>query len=242
MALDQRKKQKKAEKRNAKQKAKKKSLALRGREDPSLRFARAASAPILHSAYSANLWKDGIGYVLLSRQLASGNVASALLLVDVFCLGVKDAIVRISPRDSYESQIYNKLNYQSGFVHLPPESLRKLVDGAVSFASELGIKPHPDFLVAWLLFGDIDATECTDNIEYGCNGKPLFVQGPYDSAAFCRRVAIAMSRVSPGVQFLGDIGDDDFDFDEVDDEFDDSEIMFEELDDVIEVSSSPAKA
>ena len=199
MALDQRKKQKKAEKRNAKQKAKKKSLALRGREDPGLRIARAASAPILHSAYSANLWKDGIGYVLLSRQLASGNVASALLLVDVFCLGVKDAIVRISPRDSYESQIYNKLNYQSGFVHLPPESLRKLVDGAVSFASELGLKPHPDFLVAWLLFGDIDASLSTDEFEYGKNGKPLFIAGPNDSPMKCGRIMdLLMGHSGPG--------------------------------------------
>lgn len=199
MALSQRKWQKKVEKRNAKQKAKKKELARRDREDPAIRFARAATAPILHSAVSMNLWEQGIGYVLLSRQMAGGNVASALFLVDVYCQGVKDALYRISPLDAYQSLIYNKIHYELGFVNLPPESGRKLVEGAVDFALKCGLEPHPDYVLAWSLFGDIDPSLSTDQFVYGKNGKPLFVPGPYDSPQKCGRIMdLLMKNRGPG--------------------------------------------
>ena len=45
----------------------------------------------------ANLWKAGIGHVLLSRQLGSGEVAFAVFLVDMYCFGVKDVMINVLP-------------------------------------------------------------------------------------------------------------------------------------------------
>lgn len=210
MALNQRKWQKKVEKRNAKQKAKKKELARREREEPLLRIARAAMAPVLHSVISADLWKHGIGQVLLSRQLASGNVASVLFLLDVYCLGVKDAIVTISPRDVYESKYYNRLRYEFGMKELAPESLRKLVEGAVFYAAKLGLSPHPDYELALILFGDLDVTQSRDEFQYGKNGKPLFISGPNDTPQKCGRIMNAlMSHSGLGnFDYLVEVGTD----------------------------------
>jgi hypothetical protein len=212
MVLNQRKLQKKAEKRNAKQKAKKKEMALRSREDPTLRLVRAASAPILHSAFSAGMWTDGIGNVLLSRQLANGSVASAMFLVDVFCLGVKNAFFKISSRDFYQTEIYDRTHHRFGLVNLSPESLRKLVEGAVAYAGDLGIAPHPDYALARLLFGDIDASLSTDEYQYGKDGKPLFIGGPHDSPQKCGRIMDLLIRRSGqgNFDYMVPVGRDEF--------------------------------
>ncbi len=35
------------------------------------------------------------------------------------------------------------------------------------------------------IFGDIDAAECTEEFEFGKDGKPLFIAGPNDTPGRC---------------------------------------------------------
>jgi hypothetical protein len=186
--MDPRKRQKKLERRKAKEKAKKKVLATRNPGDPAVRIERAASAPILHCSTTDVLWDQGMSHVLVSRKLNSGNVAFAAFLVDMYCLGVKDALFNVTSRSRYDWELCDKLFRDREIFKLEPEEARKLVEGAVEYAGELGFPPHPDYLKAKRIFGNIDAGACTKKFVYGKDGKPYFVAGPYDNPSRCRRI------------------------------------------------------
>ncbi len=188
MAKDPRQRQKKLERRKAREKAKKKSLAQRNPRDVVSRIERAAAAPILHCCTCDVLWEQGIANVLVSRVLASGNVAFVAFLLDVYCLGVKNVIFDVMPRSRYDWQVYGKLLGDYNIIQLTPEAARKLIEGGVEYARNLGLPPHSDYHKAKVIFGDVDASECEDEFVYGKDGKPYFIAGPHDSASRCSRI------------------------------------------------------
>src|SRR5687768_500722 len=102
MVLDPRKRQKKKERHNARQKANKKSLVRVASLGVAARLQRAAAAPVLDCCTTDVLWKQGMAQLLVSRRLPEGDVAAAVFLLDVYCLGVKDAFSKIVPRFVYD--------------------------------------------------------------------------------------------------------------------------------------------
>lgn len=186
MAINQKRRQKKLEKKRAKHKAERKELARCKNRGLTARLSSFTNAPVLHSLVTDVVWEQGIGSVLLSRQLNNGQVALANLLVDVYCLGVKNVHVMITDRLSYQDYLARLLETYSKY-DVSPEHLRKLVESAVEYAAGLGFSPHPDYHAAKLLFGDID-TSNEPEFEFGREGKPFFVSGPYDTPARCREV------------------------------------------------------
>ena len=76
MGVDPRKRQKKLEKQKAKKKAEHKETARRQSQGLPIRLQAASQAPILHCGCLKALWESGMGDVLVSRKLSSGNVAS----------------------------------------------------------------------------------------------------------------------------------------------------------------------
>lgn len=228
MAVDPRKRQKKLEKKRSKEKAKRQEHARRQSMGLGARLDATSAAPILHSLAGGELWTSGIGNVLLSRELNNGNVAFAAFLVDVYCLGVKNAFSGITSRADYESRIYEQIIDRERMVHYKPECVRKLVEGAVRYANDLGLSPHPDYARAKHIFGDLRAEDCTRDFEYGENGKPLFVAGPHDTRDRCREIMAALenSRGLGGYDYIlpADLASFDPDDIEMDDEdFEDEE-------------------
>ena len=188
MGIDPRKRQKKLERQKAKRKNERRELARRESGGLPARLAEASRVPILHCMATSEVWEEGIGHVLISRQVHGGNVAFVAFLVDMYCLGVKDVIMQIAPRARYDASIYDKLVHQSRCIELAPECARKLVEGAVQYAADLGLPPSSDYHTARLIFGDINADACTDEFQYGKDGKPFFVAGPYDDYTRCQQV------------------------------------------------------
>lgn len=198
MALDARRRQKKAEKRRAKEKAKRKELASRRPEDIGQRLARVAAAPILHCFTTQSLWDDGIAQVLVSRELDSGIVAFSVFLIDRYCLGVKDAFCGFMPRSEYFDKIYERVAATGDVVRLQPAAARKLVEGAAEYAAGLGLSAHPAYARARQIFGGIDPAGSDREFEFGKDGKPLFISGPHDSPGRCHSiVGILSERLGP---------------------------------------------
>jgi hypothetical protein len=193
MAVNQRRRQKKLEQRKAKQKAERRMQAQRESRGISGWLEQAAGAPILHCGYMADLWQKGIGEVLLSRTLKNGKVAFAAFLVDVYCLGVKNAMFNIVSRGQYDD-LCDRLRRRAPIVPIEPEAARKLVEGAVQYTGNMGLSPHPDYHTAKLIFGDISTEACTKEFTFGLNGKPCFIPGPYDGPARCEQVFHAIAR------------------------------------------------
>src|SRR5262245_23564829 len=66
------------------------SQAVPGDEDAGA--ARLAGEAPLHGCLvPAGLFESGIGTVVVSRKLTDGRIVAAVFLLDVWCLGVKDA-------------------------------------------------------------------------------------------------------------------------------------------------------
>jgi hypothetical protein len=188
MSIDPRKRQKKHERQAAKRKAKQHQLAREKHAGLAERLTAAARYPVLHCWAATDLWDQGIGWVCLSRELPTSQVAFAVFLVDRYCLGVKDIAADVVGRFTYDSQIVRKMTATFTSEHMAPAAARKLVEEAVAYARSLGLHPHPDYPKARHLFGTIDASQCTEEFEFGKDGQPLFIAGPHDGPDRCFQI------------------------------------------------------
>ena len=204
MGIDERRRQKKLAKKAAERKARqaeRKSLVTGGSAKLAAQF------PIGDCLVPTGLFEEGTGHVVLTRLLPHGEVAVAGFLVDTYCLGVKNALYRVlsaAEYDYYREQI--EANTPLERVH--PSCLRKLVEGAVQYARDLGLPPHPDYARAAQLFGDIDAAACPVRYVYGKDSQPFYVSGPNESAAQSRKIIDTLTRrLGPdGFHFMTALG------------------------------------
>ena len=221
MAIDPRRRAKQLAKKAAKQKTqrakKRRSEATASARYSPAEITRAAALPIHECLLLEKLFELGIGHVLVSRRLAN-RIAVVSFLVDVYCLGVKDVLFTIVPAERYNSVVERS---GGGFrmVRIDPACARKLVEGAVAYAQSLGLRAHEDYHASKLIFGDIDVTACTTEFEFGKDGKPLFVSGPYDTPARCRMILAALEEHCGPKGFHFVLGQGGFDLDEEDSDF-----------------------
>src|SRR5262249_42995282 len=186
---------------------------------------RAASAPIHECLAPDRLFEDGMGNVTISRKLPSGLLGISFFLLDIYCLGVKDAFFRTLSELEYRAYLRN--NPPGGFENMSPACMGKLVEDAEDYARDLGFSPHPDYQLAKKIFGDIDKSQCAAVFEFGKDGKPFFFAGPNDTPAKSRKIIETLAnRCGPdgfhyiaqiGGSFIGDFDDedDDLDLDEI---------------------------
>jgi hypothetical protein len=117
-----------------------------------------------------------------------------VFLLDVFCLGIKNAYFTKASELEYDAKILADMaEAEGGKESLCPACARKLVEGAVQYAQGLGLAPHPDYKKACRVFGGIRSEECDRAFTFGQNGKPLFVQSPNDSPAFVHHVMTTLA-------------------------------------------------
>jgi hypothetical protein len=181
------KQQKKLAKQKAKRLEKRAILARRTSNDPTIRLQRAEKWPVVQALAGAKIWQDGIGYLAIVRQESEGSLIYAVYLVDVFCLGVKNAFWDAgSPGDFKE--LVRKLEQTQSMRPIAPECLVKIVRGAVEYAQSFGFRPHPDYRHAAMLLGGIDPTACPQEFTFGRDGKPFYIRGPHESLEQARAI------------------------------------------------------
>jgi hypothetical protein len=150
------------------------------------RVLRAAGAPIQHCFLSADLFEIGIGTMILARGVTRHHLAVGVFLLDVFCLGIKDAMFKSLESD--ELAIYlEKTSAGSPPVSLQPSDARKLLRDLAAWSQSIGFMPHPDFTAVERIFGDISANESEADFPFGRDGKPVYIPGPFESATVVRR-------------------------------------------------------
>jgi hypothetical protein len=123
---------------------------------------------------------DGLASVLVARRHRFDKVSVCCFLVDVYCLGVKNALgphildepgLRDFVRDYFA-------RYHSAPLAAPIELAREVVLGSVEYARGLGFEPHPDFADAR---GHLGPWTGPSTITFGRAGKPVYVTGPHDN-------------------------------------------------------------
>jgi hypothetical protein len=123
---------------------------------------------------------DGLVTALVTRRRHPRRGATACVyLIDVYCLGVKNAMGPDNVNDQALRQLTNRVfsGYRSTPVPAPTELVSDLVLGAAEYAHKLGFAPHPDFHHARQHLGPWTGPSA---ITFGRDGKPTYISGPND--------------------------------------------------------------
>jgi hypothetical protein len=158
-------------------------------------------------------WQEsGIAPVVIARQQEDDRVLFASYLVDLYCLGVKDVTVDVNvPRKRFERSLPELCMLEPDAISV--ELAHEIVYGALEYARKYGFEPHHDFtrLHADQVLDPPDAHPRNQQVEFGQDGKPFFVAGPYDNEIKIKRILQTLERTAGegNFNFLADFEDSD---------------------------------
>ncbi|NJP11245.1 MAG: DNA-binding response regulator [Leptolyngbyaceae cyanobacterium RU_5_1] len=123
--------------------------------------------------------EPGFAVVVVARQAGFNRLEVCTYLVDIWCLGVKDASGprRMDPILYKDFVDYNYRPFPTGTEEISLELAQAIVFGAVDYAAKLGFQPHRDFEPARSHLGQWSGQP---TLTFGRNGKPYYFSGPYD--------------------------------------------------------------
>jgi hypothetical protein len=158
--------------------------------------------PIRHCFLTEALFDDGMGTLVLARGATPHRLELSSFLLDVFCLGIKDVIFDSIDSESFEMYM-TAANAASPLVTVDPGYARKLLRDLAVWSQSIGFAPHRDFAAVERIFGDASADASDAVFRFGCDGRPLYIPGPTESAAQVRRRIEHLRKI---------LGDGAFDF------------------------------
>ena len=195
MALSEKQKQKKLAKK--KQKRKVHTKGLNQNLAPMDKAKSYAKYPIHECLIPSNLFESGLGTAIVTRRTLEGDIAICAFIVDVFCLGVKNALFKVVSENEYEHTLKPQIiesNNGIEFERIHQTCARKLIEGAVQYANDLGFNSHPDYKNTKNIFGDIDSNVCPVKYVYGKEGKPYYMRGPNESMNDAKKIIDELSK------------------------------------------------
>lgn len=137
--------------------------------------------PIEKCLVSDNYYEHGFTMCLIVRKQPGGKFTFASVLVDRLCLGVKNSMANCNFTSEQIDKLIGDMETNAPVEEVSPTYFHNLIYGALDYAAELGLKPPNDFYLAEYVLDENLVDDDIDNIEMGWNGKPLFVEGPYDN-------------------------------------------------------------
>jgi hypothetical protein len=194
MPQDEKRRQKKLQARRSRRKEELRQRARVFSSNLRSQIALANTWPISASYITGN-FDQGMVNAVLVRRGRNGLSAFSQFLIDLYCLGVKNAASSVKPHHVVEGLLQR---WDGNLQNVPPEYVRKLVEDSIGYALSLGLPPHPDSAVAQLIFGDIDPRLCKVEFEFGQNGQPYFVAGPDDSPRRITEIMDVLSKTQGG--------------------------------------------
>ncbi len=159
-----------------------------------------AKYPVHECLVPDSLERNGLGNVVIARAIPDGSIAVSTFLVDLYCLGVKDAFFTVISEIEYDEKL--KAGVAGVLEPIHPACARKLINGAVLYAKNLGFSPHRDYHKAKGLLGDIDAKACPVAYSYGQDGKPFYVSGPNESTAQAKQIVRKLHKTAERVTMI----------------------------------------
>jgi hypothetical protein len=140
-----------------------------------------ASLLPFHECFVSEGWeKTGMATVVVSKKMPSGKFIVSSYLLDTFCLGLKNTVYKFAVDDLEYDSFLAKLGERSPMAKCELNYAHNLIYGAIDYAEELGFSPNKDFKVTEHLLDTNLIDDGIDELEFGRDGKPLFVAGPYD--------------------------------------------------------------
>jgi len=198
MPQDQKRRQKALE-RKEKRRKQKRAASQRGYGGLQPVLRTAARWPIYECLVTKE-WQDTmtLTQVLVVRRSPLGQVAAGLFLVDLACLGVKDAFPAVFDSVAeYNQKLRHRTTERQAMVPADLNLAAKIISESIAYARKLGFAPHQDYAPTSILLGNANPDACDVPVPLGGkNGKPFFCSGPYDNVP---RIMAQLERaVGPG--------------------------------------------
>ena len=119
----------------------------------------------------------------------SVQIAVAAFLVDLGCLGIKNALTNsYTSMSVYQREYRQHLMASQAVVPGDLDLAAKIIHESIAYSGSLGFKPHKDTKMALRLLADAQPEHCHETIPLGKDGKPFFINGPYDDVTRILRV------------------------------------------------------
>lgn len=187
MARDEKRRQKALLKKRRKDKERKKksnASTMFGLDSPSYKtglIKRAEQFPIHECLLNQDWQEKGLAHILLSRKQPTNEFIIGVFLVDIFCLGLKNTFCNANiPLEEYET-LKHRMAEESSLIPCDLVLANRIVYGAIEYAGKLGFEPQKDFRLSRFTLGEPSDVDLPYNIEFGKDGKPLYIAGPNDN-------------------------------------------------------------
>ena len=155
------------------------------------RILQARKYPIYECLINSGWEEHGLADILLSRKQPDGKMVLGRYLVDRYCLGLKrtycEANLLPSEYEEIKARWISKYESEKDVVECPVPLVHEIIYGAIDYASGLGFKPDKGFELSKYILDPEDKHPRTGEVEFGHEGKPLYISGPYDDVSSIMR-------------------------------------------------------
>ncbi len=145
---------------------------------------KARSLPVYKCLVNKDWETARLANVIVMRRHVNGNLTAGVYLVDLLCLGVKDALYIFNePETGIEERL--GLDFGQTLKEIDYDLAHNIVYAGHDFAMDFEIKPHADFAVAKFILEEDNDDIPLIEIEAGEDGKPhlfVFQPGQYSDA------------------------------------------------------------
>ncbi len=143
--------------------------------------------PVYESLAPHGLFETGIGTVIIARKMPNEHIGASFFMLDVFCLGVKNAFFAEITLQSYRQRL-REIQEREALQTISPVCARKLIEECATYAKNLGFSAHSNYTKAKKVFAGIDVKACSEEFTFGKDGQPLYINGPFDTFERSRKI------------------------------------------------------
>ena len=143
---------------------------------------QARDYPIDHCWVGEGWEKNGVAVVVVSRRQPNGNIIFGNYMVDCYCLGLKNTFFNADiPAGLFQRDVMSKVFREMSPVEISPALAHEIIYGGIEYAAQFGFRPQRDFKRSQHVLDLPETHPRTGTVEFGRDGKPFYVQGPYDN-------------------------------------------------------------
>jgi hypothetical protein len=188
---DKKKRRKTLKRRTVKKQARRQAHAAKSTTTALYHIHQARNYPIEGCWVQPDWNEGGLAVIVIARRQPDGNIVFGNYLVDYYCLGLKDTYYNADvPPDQFRRDYLPKMFRTGPPVDISPALAHEIIYGGIEYSAQFGFHPHADFKRSQYVLDPPHLHPRTGAVEFGRDGKPFYIEGPYDNTdAILRQLA-----------------------------------------------------
>ncbi len=152
--------------------------------------------PIYECWVNTDWDENKLASIIVARKHTNENFTIGIYLVDLNCLGVKNADCFFNISYSEYRDILEQSREEYDISSVEYTLVHNIVYAGIEYAEEFGFEPHKKFEIArFLLEEDTDEIDLIE-IECGHNGTPMYVSGPSENKTRVNQIIAQLEKTA----------------------------------------------